>query len=598
MDDIATFERRVAAEVIREMGPSEPVDDAAIYHAITATGSPRWRSLRTSSATRLLVAAVVVALFGGFLMIAQPADQAVTVPGAWSDPAGVVATPQPPKRDSIAWGSKVVRFTPPPGWATPVAGGFRTFAVHDVKRIAGPCDGVVFIQAGDERESPTFVEVGPSADDLANALAGMPSLIERAGPADVLVDGYPATMTVMINSSPPPCHGGEASVAIWENTDGSEFRMLGGDRGIVIVADVDGQRLVIAGGLRGIELDEVDITELEGQAQAMVASMDIVEPDPMEAAWVTGVIRSIGSPDRDPETSVEQGVTASHGSRAAGMGRIEASDPRLLGELSTVWNEHLYEREVGDDISVASQSYRIVGDEGTWEGSGIKLGRGQPDSHRDTVSDAAVLVGSGAYEGLTAYLLFDLDTGPGTIAGAIFAGEPPAIATFPPDSRPPPRDATDIPTAEGPRWVWVTGTSPYSGTRVGTPEYSTEDGVTKASGVHWEDMGPVEMSDPRLSGVHSSIWDQASLYVADDDEVTLTSGTSRIVNEAGSWENAGVALSRGTSTLDTVSDAGVWVGHGAYEGLNAFLVFDYRQDPVTIVGAIFPGEMPPIPVPR
>ena len=33
MDDLATFEQRVASEVIRGMGPSEPVDDAAILAA-------------------------------------------------------------------------------------------------------------------------------------------------------------------------------------------------------------------------------------------------------------------------------------------------------------------------------------------------------------------------------------------------------------------------------------------------------------------------------------------------------------------------------------------------------------------------------------
>ena len=39
---------------------------------------------------------------------------------------------------------------------------------------------------------------------------------------------------------------------------------------------------------------------------------------------------------------------------------------------------------------------------------------------------------------------------------------------------------------------------------------------------------------------------------------------------------------------------GVLVGSGAYEGLSAFLVFDFKQDPASVVGVIFPGELPPM----
>jgi hypothetical protein len=44
-----------------------------------------------------------------------------------------------------------------------------------------------------------------------------------------------------------------------------------------------------------------------------------------------------------------------------------------------------------------------------------------------------------------------------------------------------------------------------------------------------------------------------------------------------------------------VTDTGVLVGSGAYEGLTAYLVFDFDgTPPVTVTGAIFPDELPPL----
>jgi dipeptidyl aminopeptidase/acylaminoacyl peptidase len=83
MDDMQAIEQRLARELARRAGPSEPVDDAAIFTAITATTSPKWKFRSLFGATRFAVAAVVVALFGGFLFIAQPSDQVgVAVPDA------------------------------------------------------------------------------------------------------------------------------------------------------------------------------------------------------------------------------------------------------------------------------------------------------------------------------------------------------------------------------------------------------------------------------------------------------------------------------------------------------------------------------------
>lgn len=81
MDDMTAFERRLADGFKGLMGPSEPVDAAAIFTAITATQSPKWRLQPMFSAVKFVVAAAIVALFGGFLLagvVTQPRGDDVT----------------------------------------------------------------------------------------------------------------------------------------------------------------------------------------------------------------------------------------------------------------------------------------------------------------------------------------------------------------------------------------------------------------------------------------------------------------------------------------------------------------------------------------
>lgn len=69
MDDMNAFENQVGREVVLAMGPLRPVDDAAILTAITATRSPEWRVQSLFSASKFVVAAAIVALFGGILLV-------------------------------------------------------------------------------------------------------------------------------------------------------------------------------------------------------------------------------------------------------------------------------------------------------------------------------------------------------------------------------------------------------------------------------------------------------------------------------------------------------------------------------------------------
>ena len=66
------------------------VDDAAIFTAITATRSPRWRVQSLFSASKLVVAGAIVALFGGFLL----AGVLTTQPEETRPAVGATTTPE------------------------------------------------------------------------------------------------------------------------------------------------------------------------------------------------------------------------------------------------------------------------------------------------------------------------------------------------------------------------------------------------------------------------------------------------------------------------------------------------------------------------
>ena len=110
MTDMTDFERHVASEMVGRAGPVRPVDDLAVFNAITAADrSPRWkfwsrptpsakgdpatitgRSHAMFSPVKAIVAGALVFALVGVLSIAQPFDQqGATVPAA------PVASPSP-----------------------------------------------------------------------------------------------------------------------------------------------------------------------------------------------------------------------------------------------------------------------------------------------------------------------------------------------------------------------------------------------------------------------------------------------------------------------------------------------------------------------
>jgi len=142
--------------------------------------------------------------------------------------------------------------------------------------------------------------------------------------------------------------------------------------------------------------------------------------------------------------------------------------------------------------------------------------------------------------------------------------------------------------------AYFTGTIGES-TVVGEPTEGVVDGVLEVRGLERE--GPIETTDPRLTGSLSRVIDLDVHPVDDFAEVVLFTVQHRIENEDGSWSGTGTGVAHGgpgapeEEALDF--DTVLLTGDGAYEGLSAFLLADFAPEiGADIKGVIFPGQMP------
>lgn len=91
MHDLNEIERAVADELRRDAGPLLPVDDRAVYESVSTHGRPRWNASLLRFTT-YLAAGLIVALFGGFLIVGvatQPSGDGIPVaPGGSAPPEG------------------------------------------------------------------------------------------------------------------------------------------------------------------------------------------------------------------------------------------------------------------------------------------------------------------------------------------------------------------------------------------------------------------------------------------------------------------------------------------------------------------------------
>ena len=108
-----------------------------------------------------------------------------------------------------------------------------------------------------------------------------------------------------------------------------------------------------------------------------------------------------------------------------------------------------------------------------------------------------------------------------------------------------------------------------------------------------------EMDDPRLTGTGTAAFNVDVHKVNDFEDVVLETNDIRIENEAGSWTGHGtLVVHAGAEIPDDealVLNTLVLTGADAYEGLSAYLIVDGSEDPPTVEGVIFAGEIPPFP---
>jgi hypothetical protein len=150
------------------------------------------------------------------------------------------------------------------------------------------------------------------------------------------------------------------------------------------------------------------------------------ETEPSTPAVVTGNMLGVGEPVQEPVETVVDGVSQGRGGVIAGD-QFEADDPRLTGSVSQAVNGDL--RTVGDTPAfLLSISLRIENDEGAWSGPCDLLV--VADGRRDPF--ACLFSGEGAYDGLSAYLVFENpEEPPNPFQGLIFEGGLPPTPELP-----------------------------------------------------------------------------------------------------------------------------------------------------------------------
>ena len=108
----------------------------------------------------------------------------------------------------------------------------------------------------------------------------------------------------------------------------------------------------------------------------------------------------------------------------------DMDDPRLNGQMDVKMNAIQYE----SDGSVASVTYRIDNNAGSWLGTGNAYRAGVVEEPRDwtpVTADMALFRGTGAYEGLSALMFMDFVGSGYQFHGMVFPGEFPEMPEYP-----------------------------------------------------------------------------------------------------------------------------------------------------------------------
>jgi hypothetical protein len=199
--------------------------------------------------------------------------------------------PIDPGRYYMAWDELRVRLAIPAGWSSTGRGmtitnstreGSMTITLSaNSPRWVADSPALVVRDVCPRGSQTSYVEVGPTADDLSTALLQQVG-IARTGPVDMTLSGFPARRFDLTDLRCTSGGGGPEGRVIWHNADRSEsFGLLFGGTATIYVVDVNGDRLVISSQQRGAS--EAAVAE----AASIIASIQI-EPALSPVRWPQG----------------------------------------------------------------------------------------------------------------------------------------------------------------------------------------------------------------------------------------------------------------------------------------------------------------------
>lgn len=179
-------------------------------------------------------------------------------------------------------------------------------------------------------------------------------------------------------------------------------------------------------GIKSIIISILAFGLLAGSATGVAAQDEEATTEPNTPVIVTGTMLGDGEVVQEGVDTVVDGVSQGRGLLIEGR-QFETDDPRLTGTISIAGNADF--RTVGSTPAVLiSNSQRIENDEGSWSSQcdNLVILDGRPDPL------ACLFSGEGAYDGLSAYLVFENpEQPPFPFQGLIFEGELPPTPEMP-----------------------------------------------------------------------------------------------------------------------------------------------------------------------
>ncbi len=277
---------RIVRSWLREDGHESADRVLSDVLALLDTNTQRltwWQARRMAAARSLIPLAIAVAAVAVVAVIGinlQPSPGGIGAPSPSTTPTpSPDGTPGPGNWNEIEPGSYVigttrtrVQLTMPAGWSGGESGvGLfpgRSQQMLDLAVTQSEISFVVTDACADEAEID-LAPVGPRVEDLTTALTNQTG-IQRSGPTDVMLGGYPAKKFVLTLLPACPIRNG-----IWADASRTYGFGLGhGETATIHVVEVNGDRLVIwSAYMNGASAEHV------AQLEAITASIDI-EPVP------------------------------------------------------------------------------------------------------------------------------------------------------------------------------------------------------------------------------------------------------------------------------------------------------------------------------